>query len=98
MNEEILTEEEIQLLILALADGRGDKGVTEEDRQLVLNWAVQIRIGGIVLDLILHGTEEPITHAVLDIVPRANSLMEAVTVAVHDASHQITVNKRKTHA
>jgi hypothetical protein len=51
----ILTEEEIQILILSLANSRGEEGFTEDEAYEVVKWAESVRIGEAMLENVLLG-------------------------------------------
>jgi hypothetical protein len=51
----ILSEEQIQFLILMLATHREDKGFTEEEAVNLIRWAERQLVGKSVLDLVLKG-------------------------------------------
>lgn len=53
--EDILTEEEQDRLVLALALTRGHKGVTESEANEAIQWAYRVRIGAVLLELVLEG-------------------------------------------
>jgi hypothetical protein len=51
-----LTTEEASEVLLALMKGQNDKGTTEEDMELAIDWARQIRVGNALLINVLSGT------------------------------------------
>jgi hypothetical protein len=55
---QVLTDNEIEILIIALAEYRQSKGdgtFSEEDAVKVIDWAQNVRLGATVLDLVLEG-------------------------------------------
>lgn len=57
MNDKsILTEEEIQTLILSLGSSRKESEFTEDEILLVIRWAEEVVIGYGILQNVLHGT------------------------------------------
>lgn len=52
---ELFTEDEYQSLIMALANGRGEKGFTEAEAVKLSKWAWRIRFDHGLLGLILKG-------------------------------------------
>jgi len=53
--ERILSEDEVETLILSLASARGIEGFEEEEAFKLVKWAENIRIGEALLDLTLKG-------------------------------------------
>ena len=51
----VLEEDEVEILILSLAKGRGEEGFTEEEALAVVNWAALTRINEALLNLVLRG-------------------------------------------
>jgi hypothetical protein len=52
---EVISDEEIDNIILAFAQGRGEEGFYEEEIQTLLNWAIHVRVNGAILDLAVKG-------------------------------------------
>ena len=52
----LLSTEEASKVLLALMKGQNDKGTTEEDMELAIDWARQIRVGTALLINVLSGT------------------------------------------
>jgi hypothetical protein len=50
---DILSDNEIEKLILALANGKGQ--FTKDEAQLVIDWAGEIRLGVVVLESVIEG-------------------------------------------
>lgn len=51
----ILSEEEVEILILSFINTRAEEGATEEEVFQVVKWAETQRIGSTMLDLVLKG-------------------------------------------
>lgn len=51
----IFTEQEIEVLILAFAQGRGDQGFTEDELDALLKWCGTTRVSNTLIDLVLKG-------------------------------------------
>lgn len=54
-NYTLMTSEELDAIIMALARGRGDDGFTEEEAIAVIRWAELIRVGEAMLQNVLEG-------------------------------------------
>jgi hypothetical protein len=52
---EILSQEDVETLIMALAIHRGEEGFTEEEASNLIRWAMKVRIGEGILGLVLKG-------------------------------------------
>jgi hypothetical protein len=89
MSQELLTDQEVQSLIRALAEGREGKGFTEEEVNFVLQWARKIRIGQTMLELIFTGVPGTKTHVVLNVMPDVDVITRDVFVALHDEDYII---------
>lgn len=50
----ILTEEEVTLVVLNFATGRGDKGFTEEEAYKVASWANEAKVTAILFEMVLN--------------------------------------------
>lgn len=51
----ILSEYEVQTLIMSLMGARGDNGATEAEAAVLVDWAEKVRFEQATLDLILEG-------------------------------------------
>ena len=54
MNNDLMSKEEDEILILALATGMREKGFNKEDGLIVLEWARKIRIEHTLLEMVLN--------------------------------------------
>lgn len=50
-----LTDEEVKAIIMSLARSRGDKGFTEIEVQVIVDWAIEVRVKAAMLEGILDG-------------------------------------------
>lgn len=55
----LVSDDEIQSLILALAESRKDSVFTEQEAQRLVHWAESVRLESSLLDLVLEGKVLP---------------------------------------
>lgn len=53
MDEELLSDDEIERLIISLGTSRGDKGFNEHDVDMIVEWATDTRLRNDLLNLVL---------------------------------------------
>ncbi len=77
---DLLTTQEMDLLIVALCQGQG--GCTTPEAEFVAEWARKVRLNSIILDLVLNGTPDADTHAVIQIVAKVNVETKDVAISI----------------
>jgi hypothetical protein len=53
--DDILSDDEIDTVILSLLDGQGEKGATDDEMREAVRWARRARIANVMLNLVLRG-------------------------------------------
>lgn len=54
--DRLITDDEIERLILSLATSRGDEGFSEDEVYAIVNWVQETRVSEIMINLVLNGT------------------------------------------
>lgn len=55
---ELLTDKEVEILILSFMGSRKERGATEVELESVIAWAAKIRLGELLISMTLKGTIE----------------------------------------
>lgn len=82
----MLTDDEIQTLVLSLAEARGDDGFTEDEALVVLNWANRTRIEQAALECVLKGM------TTVNVDPKSGEIMFKITQRGISAVDKMVVN------